>query len=97
MLIIRYGSSKHRYAPLPLLESRSQLEWFIRRVQDRIVVSTLRHFAVKSENTSRSIITFLFFIFHFSSPGSTNYQMILTFKYLMQNNLFIITGTPLNT
>lgn len=46
-------SFRQLYAPLPLLESRSSLEWFIRRVQDRIVVSTLRHFVVKSENNSR--------------------------------------------
>lgn len=46
-------SFRQLFDPLPLLESRSSLEWFVRRVQDRIVLSTLRHFAAKSENKSR--------------------------------------------
>ncbi|WMV48314.1 hypothetical protein MTR67_041699 [Solanum verrucosum] len=41
------------YFPVGVLENRSSLEWFVKRVQDRIVLSTLRRFLVKSANSSR--------------------------------------------
>ncbi|KAK1381180.1 centrosomal protein of 290 kDa-like [Heracleum sosnowskyi] len=46
-------------SPLPLLETRSPLEWFIRKVQDRIVLSILRRVVVKSANKSRHSIEYI--------------------------------------
>ncbi|KAG5588474.1 hypothetical protein H5410_048908 [Solanum commersonii] len=46
-------SLRQVYFPVGVLENRSSLEWFVKRVQDRIVLSTLRRFLVKSANSSR--------------------------------------------
>ncbi|KAH0638186.1 hypothetical protein KY289_038101 [Solanum tuberosum] len=46
-------SLRQVYFPVRVLENRSSLEWFVKRVQDRIVLSTLRRFLVKSANSSR--------------------------------------------
>ncbi|KAK4404037.1 hypothetical protein Sango_0772300, partial [Sesamum angolense] len=42
--------------------TRSSLEWFVRRVQDRIALSSLRRFVVKNANKSRFVITSLFML-----------------------------------
>ncbi|KAL1807145.1 uncharacterized protein LOC108198726 [Daucus carota subsp. sativus] len=47
------------FSPLPLLETRSPLEWFIRKVQERIVLSILRRIVVKSANKSRHSIEYI--------------------------------------
>ncbi|CAK9177549.1 unnamed protein product [Ilex paraguariensis] len=54
-----WSASRHLFSPLPVLETRSPLEWFVRRVQDRIVLSTLRRFMVKSSNKSRHSFEYL--------------------------------------
>lgn len=46
-------SLRQVYFPVRVLENRCSLEWFVRRVQDRIVLCTLRRFLVKSANCSR--------------------------------------------
>ncbi|XP_015170560.1 uncharacterized protein [Solanum tuberosum] len=46
-------SLRQVYFPVGVLENRSSLEWFVKGVQDRIVLSTLRRFLVKSANSSR--------------------------------------------
>ncbi|KAL8106157.1 uncharacterized protein LOC141680990 isoform X2 [Apium graveolens] len=46
-------SFRSECSPLTLLETRSPLEWFIRKVQDRIVLSILRRIVLKSANKSR--------------------------------------------
>ncbi|XWS09189.1 hypothetical protein CRYUN_Cryun40dG0064500 [Craigia yunnanensis] len=40
-------------------ETRSSLEWFVGKVQDRIILSTLRRFIVKSTNKSRHSFEYL--------------------------------------
>ncbi|KAL3506441.1 hypothetical protein ACH5RR_031823 [Cinchona calisaya] len=52
-------SFRHLYSSLPLLDTVSSLEWFVRRVQDRIVICTLRHFVVKCANKSRHSFEYL--------------------------------------
>lgn len=52
-------SFRQLFSPLPLLETRSPLEWFIRKVQDRIVLSILRLLMVKSANKSRHFFEYL--------------------------------------
>lgn len=46
-------SLRQVYFPVGVLENRSSLEWLVKRVQDRIILSTLRRFLVKSANSSR--------------------------------------------
>ncbi|KAM3357056.1 hypothetical protein P3S68_023770 [Capsicum galapagoense] len=46
-------SFRQVYSPVGVLEKRSSLEWFIKSVQDRIVLCTLRRFLVKSANSAR--------------------------------------------
>ncbi|XP_055813911.1 uncharacterized protein LOC129883287 [Solanum dulcamara] len=46
-------SLRQVYFPVGVLENRFSLEWFVKRVQDRIVLCTLRRFLVKSANNSR--------------------------------------------
>ncbi|KAF7116194.1 hypothetical protein RHSIM_RhsimUnG0035600 [Rhododendron simsii] len=50
-LVERFG--RHFFSTMSLLEMRSPLEWFVRRVQDRIVLCTLRRLLVKFANKSR--------------------------------------------
>ncbi|KAF3628925.1 putative invertase inhibitor-like [Capsicum annuum] len=45
--------SRQVYSPVGVLEKRSSLEWFVKSVQDRIVLCTLRRFLVKSANSAR--------------------------------------------
>ncbi|CAI9106477.1 OLC1v1005641C5 [Oldenlandia corymbosa var. corymbosa] len=52
-------SFRQLYPTLLALDSRSSLEWFVRRVQDRIIISTLRCFAVKCANKSRHSFEYL--------------------------------------
>lgn len=52
-------SFRQLYSPLPLLDTMSSLEWFLRRVQDRIVICTLRRFVVKCANKSRHAFEYL--------------------------------------
>ncbi|KAM7489080.1 hypothetical protein LguiB_026564 [Lonicera macranthoides] len=47
------AAKSFRQQVLPVLEGRSPLEWFVRRVQDRIVLCMLRQFLVNSANKSR--------------------------------------------
>ncbi|KAA8527909.1 hypothetical protein F0562_035222 [Nyssa sinensis] len=44
---------------LLMLETWSSLEWFVRRVQDRIILCTLRRFVVKCANKSRHSFEYL--------------------------------------
>ncbi|XP_060180610.1 uncharacterized protein LOC132610324 isoform X1 [Lycium barbarum] len=46
-------SFRQVYFPVGVLENRFSLEWFVKRVQDRIVFCTLRRFLVKSANSAR--------------------------------------------
>ncbi|CAN4120827.1 unnamed protein product [Withania somnifera] len=46
-------SFRQVYSPVGVLENRSSLEWFVKSVQDRIVLCTLRRFLVKSANSAR--------------------------------------------
>ncbi|PHT85310.1 hypothetical protein T459_07416 [Capsicum annuum] len=46
-------SFRQVYSPVGVLEKRSSLEWFVKSVQDRIVLCTLRRFLVKSANSAR--------------------------------------------
>ncbi|KAJ8530759.1 hypothetical protein K7X08_023640 [Anisodus acutangulus] len=46
-------SFRQVYSPVGVLENRFSLEWFVRRVQDRVVLCTLRRFLVKSANSAR--------------------------------------------
>nr|XP_043630420.1 uncharacterized protein LOC122601743 [Erigeron canadensis] len=43
----------------PMPENKNSLEWFVRRVQDRIVVSTLRKSLVKAASKSRHSIEYI--------------------------------------
>ncbi|ESR34184.1 hypothetical protein CICLE_v10005758mg [Citrus x clementina] len=43
---------------LDSLETSSSLQWFIRNVQDRIILSTLRRFVVKTANKSRHLFEY---------------------------------------
>nr|GMD67957.1 centrosomal protein of 290 kDa-like isoform X2 [Ipomoea batatas] len=44
---------------MPVHEIRAYLEWFVRRVQDRIVLCKLRQILVKSANKSRHSFEYL--------------------------------------
>ncbi|XP_052208392.1 uncharacterized protein LOC127812107 isoform X1 [Diospyros lotus] len=44
---------------ISILESRSSLEWFVRRVQEKIVLSTLRRLLVKFANKSRQSVEYI--------------------------------------
>lgn len=46
-------SFRQVYSPVGALENRSSLEWFVKSVQDRIVLCTLRRFLKKSANSAR--------------------------------------------
>ncbi|KAG5560689.1 hypothetical protein RHGRI_003876 [Rhododendron griersonianum] len=52
-LIDATKSFRHFFSTMSMLEMRSPLEWFVRRVQDRIVLCTLRRLLVKFANKSR--------------------------------------------
>ncbi|CAI9776990.1 unnamed protein product [Fraxinus pennsylvanica] len=52
-------SFRQLYSPLLVNENRSSLEWFVRSVQDRISLFSLRRYVVKSANTSRHSIEYL--------------------------------------
>ncbi|KAL2530188.1 RNA-directed DNA polymerase (reverse transcriptase)-related family protein [Forsythia ovata] len=52
-------SFRQLYSPLSVTETRSSLEWFARRVQDRIALCSLRRYVVKSANKSRHSIKYL--------------------------------------
>ncbi|KAL6532025.1 hypothetical protein OROGR_013995 [Orobanche gracilis] len=47
------SSSRQLYPTLSLIDIRSPLEFFVRRVMDRIALSSLRRFVVKNANKSR--------------------------------------------
>lgn len=53
---LNYVVSRQLFSPLSVNDNRSSLEWFVRRVQDRISLFSLRRYVVKSANTSRSVI-----------------------------------------
>ncbi|XP_058203941.1 uncharacterized protein LOC131318153 isoform X2 [Rhododendron vialii] len=55
-LIDATKSFRHFFSTMSMLEMRSPLEWFVRRVQDRIVLCTLRRLLVKFANKSRDEI-----------------------------------------
>uniref|UniRef100_A0A2P2JJN6 Uncharacterized protein n=3 Tax=Rhizophora mucronata TaxID=61149 RepID=A0A2P2JJN6_RHIMU len=46
-------SFRELFSQLALVETRSSLEWFVRKVQDRIIQCTLRRAVVKNANSSR--------------------------------------------
>ncbi|KAJ9555574.1 hypothetical protein OSB04_010188 [Centaurea solstitialis] len=48
-----------QFSLLPMNENKSSLEWFVRRVQDRIVLSTLRNSLVKDAMKSRHSIEYV--------------------------------------
>ncbi|XP_022859779.1 uncharacterized protein LOC111380444 [Olea europaea var. sylvestris] len=52
-------SFRQLFSPLSVNDNRSSLEWFVRRVQDRISLFSLRRYVVKSANTSRHSIEYL--------------------------------------
>ncbi|XP_031112751.1 uncharacterized protein LOC116016564 isoform X2 [Ipomoea triloba] len=52
-------SLRQLYSPMPVHEIRAYLEWFVRRVQDRIVLCKLRQILVKSANKSRHSFEYL--------------------------------------
>ncbi|KAH7857676.1 hypothetical protein Vadar_015250 [Vaccinium darrowii] len=52
-LIDATKSFRQLFSTMSMLEMRSPLEWFVRRVQDRIVLCTLRQLLVKFANKSR--------------------------------------------
>ncbi|XP_024986393.1 uncharacterized protein LOC112521646 isoform X1 [Cynara cardunculus var. scolymus] len=52
-------SFTHQFSLLPMPENKSSLEWFVRRVQDRIVLSTLRKYLVKDASKSRHSIEYI--------------------------------------
>ncbi|KAL5848537.1 hypothetical protein ACOSQ4_006550 [Xanthoceras sorbifolium] len=47
------------FPQLALIETRTPLQWFVRKVQDRIILSTLRRFLVKAANKSRHFFEYL--------------------------------------
>ncbi|KAI7735628.1 hypothetical protein M8C21_031944, partial [Ambrosia artemisiifolia] len=49
----------HQFYLLPMSEKKSPLEWFVRRVQDKIVISTLRKSLVKAASKSRHSIEYI--------------------------------------
>nr|GEZ38160.1 hypothetical protein [Tanacetum cinerariifolium] len=51
-------SFAHQFSLLPMPENKNSLEWFIRKVQDRIVLSTLRKSLVKAASKSRLSIEY---------------------------------------
>ncbi|KAI3523631.1 hypothetical protein L1887_01898 [Cichorium endivia] len=52
-------SLTHQFSLLPIPEDKTSLEWFVRRVQDRIILSTLRKSLVKDANKSRHSIEYI--------------------------------------
>ncbi|KAH9649796.1 reverse transcriptase domain-containing protein [Citrus sinensis] len=50
--------TKQSGTQLDSLETSSSLQWFIRNVQDRIILSTLRRFVVKTANKSRHLFEY---------------------------------------
>nr|GEW16638.1 hypothetical protein [Tanacetum cinerariifolium] len=46
------NSFEHQFSLLPMPENKNSLEWFVRKVQDRIVLSTLRRSLVKAASKS---------------------------------------------
>ncbi|TYI84338.1 hypothetical protein E1A91_D05G356900v1 [Gossypium mustelinum] len=52
-------SFRQLFSNLVAPEIRSSLEWLVGKVQDRIILSTLRRFAVKSTNKSRHCFAYL--------------------------------------
>ncbi|XP_065862758.1 uncharacterized protein [Euphorbia lathyris] len=52
-------SFRESFSHTALMETRSSLEWFVRGVQDRIVLCTLRRLLVKSGNKSRHSFEYL--------------------------------------
>ncbi|XP_038724199.1 uncharacterized protein LOC120015731 isoform X2 [Tripterygium wilfordii] len=52
-------SFRQLFCPLVALETRSPLAWFMRKVQDRIILCTLRQLVVKSANKSRHSFEYL--------------------------------------
>ncbi|KAF5738380.1 hypothetical protein HS088_TW13G01279 [Tripterygium wilfordii] len=52
-------SFRQLFCPLVALETRSSLAWFMRKVQDRIILCTLRQLVVKSANKSRHSFEYL--------------------------------------
>ncbi|GJZ70093.1 zinc finger, CCHC-type containing protein [Tanacetum coccineum] len=51
-------SFAHQFPLLPLPDNKNSLEWFVRKVQDRIVLSTLRKSLVKAASKSRLSIEY---------------------------------------
>ncbi|TXG72630.1 hypothetical protein EZV62_001209 [Acer yangbiense] len=47
------------FPQLALTETRTPLQWFVRKVQERIIISTLRRFLVKAANKSRHFFEYL--------------------------------------
>ncbi|KAI8566784.1 hypothetical protein RHMOL_Rhmol02G0068800 [Rhododendron molle] len=56
-LVVGFG--RHFFSTMSMLEMRSPLEWFVRRVQDRIVLCTLRRLLVKFANKSRHSFVYM--------------------------------------
>ncbi|KAI3716431.1 hypothetical protein L1987_67304 [Smallanthus sonchifolius] len=52
-------SFEHQFSLLPMSENKTSLEWFIRRIQDKIVLSTLRKSLVKDASKSRYSIEYV--------------------------------------
>ncbi|KAK1435363.1 hypothetical protein QVD17_01124 [Tagetes erecta] len=52
-------SFEHQFSILPMFEKKTSLEWFIRRIQDKIVLSTLRKSLVKAASKSRDSIEYI--------------------------------------
>ncbi|KAG8369623.1 hypothetical protein BUALT_Bualt14G0032900 [Buddleja alternifolia] len=52
-------SFRQLYPTFTVIETRSSLEWFVRRVQDRVALSSLRQLVVKNANKSRHSFEYL--------------------------------------
>ncbi|CAI9265844.1 unnamed protein product [Lactuca saligna] len=52
-------SFAHQFSLVPIFENKTSLEWFVRRVQDRIILNTLRKSLVKDANKSRHSIEYI--------------------------------------
>lgn len=52
-------SSRKLFSHMSILETRSSLEWFVRKVQDKIILCALRQSIVKGANKSRHSLEYL--------------------------------------
>ncbi|GJU07633.1 hypothetical protein Tco_1124063 [Tanacetum coccineum] len=54
----KFKELRHQFPLLPMPSNKNSLEWFVRKVQDRIVLSTLRKSLVKAASKSRLSIEY---------------------------------------